>query len=64
MRKYGQVRLLYFPRSVFFSYVHVKVFFPTKKPLLLNIKRFQQPQHTQLHPVDLNCMNKESKHIQ
>ena len=48
----------------FFSYVHVKVFFPTKKPLLLNIKRFQQPQHTQLHPVDLNCMNKESKHIQ
>ena len=39
-------------------------FFSTKKPLLLNIKRFQQPQYTQLHPVDLNCMNKESKHIQ
>ena len=63
MRKCGQVRLLYFPRSVFFSYVHV-FFFSTKKPLLLNIKTFQQPQYTQLHPVDLNCMNKESKHIQ
>ena len=62
MGKCGQVRLLYFPRSVFFSYVHV-FFFSTKKPLLLNIKRFQQPQYTQLHPVDLNCMNKESKHI-
>ena len=50
-------------RDLCFS-VMFMFFFSTKKPLLLNIKRFQQPQYTQLHPVDLNCMNKESKHIQ